>query len=121
METLRTFSEIHIDEDCQDLTGNHENGLFFNCKFSNVRGLTLKNCDLNKSKFLTDSVKDALDFTVTLNCHSFRDVELSPLMFDLMLSLLTMTTGNDEKRKQLLDVIGQGRAAALLRVLGGME
>lgn len=118
---LRQFSELHIDEDCRDLTGQHENGLFFNCKFEKLNGLTLKDCDLNRSQFVTETLRDALGLTLTLDCFSFKGVELSPLLFDLLLLMLHISAGNDEKRERLLDVIGQHRAAQLLRIIEGLE
>lgn len=119
--SLRNFTASHIDEDCQRVSGMHENELFFNCKFKNVKNLTLKNCDLNKSKILTDDIRDALGFTVTLDCFSFRDVELSPLMFDLLLCLLLKTKGNTEKRNKLIDVIGKERLLQLLKEMSTLE
>ena len=114
---LHTFSETHIDEDCSRLDGSHENGLFFNCKFDRLVGLTLKDCELNQSEFETDSISKALGFTMTLGCKSFRGVRLSSLLFDLVLCLLTMGKGNDSKREKLKDVVGRDRYDALMRVL----
>jgi hypothetical protein len=118
---LRDFDEVHIEQDCQELTGTHENGLFFGCVFDRLTGLTLKDCDLNRSQFLTSKVRDALGFTLTLDCNSFSGVEYSPLLFDLFLCLATLTKGNDAKREKLLDVVGRERAAALLRILRATE
>lgn len=118
---LRHFNQTHIDEDCRDITGSHYNELFFNCAFDKLNGLVLQDCDLNQSQFLTSKVEDALGFTLTLNCHSFKDVTLSPLLFDLMLILLVMSKSNDAKREALLDVIGRRRAEALLRLLERVE
>lgn len=121
MKPLRQFDDIQIGKDCTELTGDHQNKLFFECEFSKLNGLTLKNCVLDRSKFTTQSVKDALGLTVTLDCFSFKDVEMSPLLFDLFLSLLTMTKGNDEKRAALIDVIGKSRAESLNRLLRCIE
>lgn len=120
-ESLRQFSEQHIDENCGKVSGYHDNELFFNCKFRNVSGLTLKNCDLNASTFDVRSVADALGFTLTLNCYSFRDVEYSQLLFDLMLTLLTMTKGNDAKREALKTIIGSEKYATFSRLLKRLE
>lgn len=119
--SLCNFNASHIDEDCQSISGDHENELFFNCKFKDVKNLTLKHCDLNRSQFLTDDIRDALGFTVTLDCLSFKDVELSPLMFDLLLCLLIKTKGNNEKRKKLVDAIGKQRFFQLLREMSTLE
>jgi hypothetical protein len=121
MDSVHKFASYHVDEDCSDLTGTHDNELFFNCTFDKLSGLTLKNCDLGRSEFVTTSVVDALNFTLTLNCNSFRDVTLSPLLFDLLLALLVTSAGNSEKREKLLDVIGKDRAKVLLRVLKDIE
>jgi hypothetical protein len=114
---MRNFDEEHIHEDCSDFTGVHDNGLFYDCEFNSLTGLTLLNCDLNRSRFTTESVRSALGFAMTLSCLSFRGVEYSELLFDLFLSLATLTTGNDSKREALKDVIGRDRHAAIVRVL----
>lgn len=121
MDRLRTFDEQHIREDLRDITGVHPNGLFYGCEFDKLNGLTLQDCDLNKSRFLTNHVRDALGFTLTLSCLSFRNVEYSELLFDLMLTLLTLSSGNDEKREQLKAVIGHEPYAALSRLLKETE
>jgi hypothetical protein len=118
---LRDFNSIHMGEDCSNLSGVHENELFFGCKFNKLAGLTLSNCVLDHSTFETASIRDALGFTVTLDCHSFSGVELSPLVFNLMLSLLLMTKGNDEQREQIEQVIGKEKVAAFRRLLKVIE
>lgn len=120
-EALRDFSAFHLDKDCTGITGHHKNELFFNCTFKKLNGLVLEDCDLNQSKFETDDLRDALNFTLTLNCHSFAGVEYSPLLFDLFLLMAIKSKGNDEKREKLLDVIGRERAEKLLRVLKHLE
>jgi hypothetical protein len=122
METrLRNFSEEHIREDCRDITGIHSNALFYGCEFEKLNKLTLAGCDLNRSKFTTDHIRDALGFTMTLSCLSFNNVEYSELLFDMFLTLATLTSGNDEKREQLKDVVGRERYEALVRVLKATE
>jgi hypothetical protein len=114
-------SSVHIDENCEDLTGHHKGAVFYNCLFKKLNGLVLEGCDLNRSQFLTDNISDALGFTLTLNCHSFDNVEFSPLLFDLFLCLILKSKGNVEKRKRLLDVIGHERASHLLTLLKDLE
>ena len=120
-EAMRQFSRTHISENCSENKGVHENELFFDCTFNKLNGLTLKDCDLNRSKFVTKSLRDALGLTLTLDCHSFSNVEYSEELFDMMLALLTMTKGNDEKRSQLIEVIGQKKYQALNRLLKATE
>lgn len=118
---LHEFSKTHVDADCSAIGGEHENELFYNCRFDRLEGLTLKDCELNQSEFITDSVAHAMGLTLTLGCKSFRGVTLSSLLFDLVLMLLCMTKGNTPKREKLLDVVGRPRAAALMRLLGATE
>jgi hypothetical protein len=118
---MRDFNATHIDANCEDVSGFHENELFFNCMFKKLNGLTLKNCDLNRSQFNPEEVRDALGFTVTLDCHSFADVKLNPLAFDLILCLLIKSAGNDTKRRKLVDVIGKDRLLALLKEMSTLE
>lgn len=118
---LTEFSETHIDENCEDLAGTKDRALFFNCTFKRVRDLTLTHCDLNQSKFTTDRLDDMLGFTVTLDCNTFSNVELSPLMFDSLLALLIKSKGNTDKRRQLIDVIGRDRLRSILSDMSTLE
>jgi hypothetical protein len=112
----RNFSESHIDEDLSELTGFHEGALFYNCKFRNLRGLTLKDCVLSQSSFTTDKLEEAMGFTFTVgNCNTFRDVEYSEYLFDLLLIMMIQTAGNTEKRKKLIDVVGRKKVYETLR------
>ncbi len=121
-QSLRQFSEIHIDEDRSQLHSVQlENALLHGCTFKDLRGVVLKDCVLNRSKFTTESVREALGFTLTLDCHSFNNVEFSPLLFDLLLYLLTTSTGNDEKREQLAGLLGKERVGAFKKVLRSTE
>lgn len=121
-DSLRKFSESHIDEDLTGVSlGYRENGLFHGCTFKKLAGATLKDCDLFHSRFVTERVEDALGLTLTLDCNSFDEVEYSPLLFDLMLVLLMKTKGNNEKRRKLFDLLGKERVRELLHKLGQVE
>lgn len=120
-DKLREFSASHLSENFQDNIGVHENELFFNCTFNKLNGAVLKDCDLMNSKFITSKLRDALGFTLTLNCHSFKGVEFSEELFDMMLALLVISKGNDEKRKQLVEVIGANKFSKLKRLLKAIE
>jgi len=73
------------------------------------------------SRFLTDRIEDALGLTLTLDCHSFEDVECSPLIFDLLLLLLAKTKGNTDKRRKLIEFVGRDRAYEILKQLEQLE
>ena len=118
----RRFSETHLSEDCR-LFSNLEvsNGLFFDCDFENISKATLKNCDLNRSRIKPKTFRDMLDVTLTLNCHTFNEVELNELAFDAILALLISTKGNDLKRAKLVDVIGRSRYNKIKKIMGESE
>lgn len=121
-ESLRTFSEMHIDEDVSDLSGDFENALFYNCKFGKLSGLTLKNCVLDKSQFTATNPIDMLGFTMTLDCQSFKDIELTTELFDTLLLLLCKTRGNTEKRRKIItDIVGRDRSYTILKQLETLE
>jgi hypothetical protein len=113
--------EPHINENCESISGTFEDEVFFECTFKKLNGLTLKNCDLNRSKFTTDDIRDALHFTMTLDCNSFDKVEYSPLLFDLLLVLIIKTKGNTEKRKKLIEIVGEERLKEILVALSSLE
>ena len=118
---LREFSQQHINEDLTETVSDYDNALLFGCKFRKLRGRTFKNCDLNYSEFVTDNIKELLGFTLTLSCHSFKNVRLSPLVFNLLILLLLQTLGNDTKRRKLLSVIGKKTAKELLKRMEELE
>lgn len=121
---LRDFADQHIDKDytAQRFTGFHENELFFNCTFKDVRGVTFKDCDLNHSRFLAERPEEVLGVTVTLgDCNTFDNVEFSPFLFDLYLVMLLKSKGNDAKRKALVSLIGKDRVIEILRKFKELE
>lgn len=118
---LHKFENTAIDKDCSNLTGVYNNSLFYGCKFNKLNDLQLVKCNLNGSKFDTSSIKDAINFTLTLNCGSFKNVEYSPLLFDLLLYLITISKGNDEKRAKIKEVLGESRYKVLDMVMGAAE
>lgn len=113
---LPKFTESHIEEDVSELSGFHERALFYNCKFRNLRGLTLKDCVLSKSSFTTEKLEEAMGFCFTVgDCGTFRDVEYSEYLFDLMLIMMIQTAGNTEKRKKLIDIVGRDKVYKTLQ------
>lgn len=118
----RRFSETHISEDCRAFFSKEiENGLFFDCDFANIAKSTIKNCDLNGSRIKPESIKDMLGVTMTLDCHTFKDVELNELALDCLLTLLAKTKGNDLKRAKIIDIIGDRKYKAISKVMGDLE
>lgn len=103
---MRNYTESHIDEHIPVLTGYHENALFYNCTIDAVKDAHLHNCVLTSSKFNLHSLADMQGMTVTLDCHSFGQVELSEEAFDYILMLLIKTSGNTAKREKLIEAIG---------------
>lgn len=120
-DCLRKFRAVFVEHDCSGMSGEFRDSLFFRCRFKKLNGLSLINCDLNQSSFDVDSVADAQGLTISLNCHSFRGVRLSPLLFELMLYLLSITAGNDNKRQQLVGIIGIDKASAFSKLLDKVD
>jgi hypothetical protein len=118
---MRKFNQIIIDREHLNLIGRHVNELIYNCSIDSLSNVELINCDLSKSKFLIDDINNLKNFSLTLDCGSFKDVTLSPLIFDLILMLLLKTKGNDTKRKKLISVIGKDRMKDLFAMMEGIE
>lgn len=118
---LVNFKAVHIDEDCTQLKGEHQLELFHNCTFNNLNGLTLKDCTLTHSKVITNTVPDAMGLTITMDCRTFDNLELSPLMFDMFMVMLLKTKGNEEKRKRLIDILGRERLHQLLKEMKQLD
>src|SRR5574343_302204 len=120
--TSRQFSEINISADCLNFSDVYkENGLFFDCIFEDLNNASLVRCDLNKSKIKPRTLKDILNVTVTLNCHTFKGVELNELCFDSILTLLCLTEGNELKKQKLISIIGEKKFAAYKKIIGDIE
>lgn len=111
---LRHWNFTHIDEHIPHLTGYHENELFYNCTIDDMSGATLVNCCMTQSKLTADSLEQISNLAMTFDCHSFTDAELSPLAFDFLLALLIKSKGNDERRQQLVNILGRDRLVELL-------
>lgn len=110
-----------ISHNCETLKGHFVNEIFYDCTFKDLQNLTLDRCVLNKCRFLTDTIEEARGFTLTLNCNSFRNVEFSPLLFDLFLCMALKSSGNEEKRRKLIDVVGRERVIELLTALKDLD
>lgn len=116
------WSEVHIDEDVVGLTGFHENALFHNCTFRNLRGVTLKDCVLAHSTFTTTKLDEAMGFTFTVgNCNTFRNVAYSEYLFDLFLIMMIQTKGNTEKRKKLIEIVGRDKVHDTLQQFKSLD
>jgi hypothetical protein len=97
--------EEHIYE-ALDLGGRRlARSLLYGCKLENLRGTLLAHCCLAESQIAPRTIEDMVGFTVTLDCFSWKDVQLNELALDLMLYLLTLGKGNDEKRAMLKRMI----------------
>lgn len=118
---LRDYNATHIGEAIPSLQGVHENELFYNCTVNKTAHATLKDCVMIGSKFPIDDLRDMLPMTVTLDCFTFGNVELSETMFDAFLLLLCKTKGNTEKRSKLIGIIGRERAYELLKKMETLE
>jgi hypothetical protein len=115
-DRLRDYHSIHIDEHIPVLSGYYDNVLFYNCTIDAVKNAHLHNCVLTGSTFPGQSLADFQGLTLTLDCHSFYNVELSEAALDYILMLLVKTRGNNEKREKIIEAIGgKAKVIALLK------
>lgn len=118
---LRQFVNTFVDRENLSLLGKYENCLFYNCSVKDLSNVSLINCVLNKSRLLIQDINKLRNFNVTMNCGSFKGVQLSELIFDLILMLLISSAGNDTKRRKLVALLGKDRVKQLSKDMEGIE
>jgi len=122
MGIFHKFDGEFIDQDLRGkLKGRYKNYLFFNCIFGDISNVELIDCVLNRCKFTTDSLEKCRHVAITMECATFHGVELSEFLFDLIIVLLTKSTGNDSKRRKLISVIGKDKAKQILKSIKDLD
>ena len=122
MDSLHKFDGLHFDEDCTQLKGHFENHLFSRCKFRDLSGLTLKNCVLRESMFEPQTLREAMGFTVSMECGTFYKAKPNRLMLEMLLMLVLQTEGNEELRQNIVDhVLGREKAHQLYELIRNLE
>lgn len=114
---------VVIDRDLTEIEDGTEinDTILYRCVFDNLRNVTLKNCDLNGSKFVTTRASKALRFTLTLNCGSFDNVEYSETLLKLFLYLLTRTKSNDGLRAKIAAILSDDDKEKFDSIFGRLE
>lgn len=115
------WTEKHMYEEPQIQGRRMIRALLWACKLDRLRNTTLEHCCLAHSSLSPRRVQDILGLTLTLDCFSFKDLAVNELAFDLMLYLLTLTTGNDAKREVLLRLVSPEHRVEFERDFAGME
>ncbi len=119
---FRAYKEIHNREVFEEVPPPKNNVEFYNCTFKNLANATLTNCSLSGCKFDMTKPEEIIGLSVTMDCFSFSNLELSPEVFDLLLLLICKTKGNNEKRLAIIEtIVGHDRAIELLRELEHLE
>lgn len=119
---FRAFKEKHIDEVFEQAPSPKNNVEFYDCTFKKLAGAMLSNCSLHGCKFAMTKPEDVIGLTLTLDCFSFSNLELSPEVFDFLLLLICKTKGNTAKRRAIIeDVVGHDKAVELLRTFETLE
>lgn len=119
---LRNYTETHMGETLPDVRGRRfVNALLSDCTFRKVAGAQFINSVLAGSKLDADDIRDFLGTTMTLDCFTFENLELSPPAFDAILFLLTMTRANDASRAKLEQVIDPHRLRLFRRLFPDTE
>jgi hypothetical protein len=119
--SLREFAAVHIDQTFKTLAGTFENELFYNCTFHDVRNARFINCDLNKSRFVSDNPEDFMGLVVSLDCFTFSDIELSETAIMCLLAMILKTNGNTALRKKILTNTDHEKMFALLKRFTTLE
>lgn len=113
---MSKFAKIHSGEIFDKAPAPADNEFFYDCVFNKLNGAVLKNCKLFGSRFAMTRPKDIIGLTVTMDCDSFSNLELSPEVFDYLLLLMCRTKGNKQKRLDIIEkVVGHDRAFQLLK------
>lgn len=84
----------------------YERVLFRECVITKCKGARLINCVLAESKFAINRIEDMQGCSLTLDCGTFSNVELSEAAFDYITLLLVRGKGNTEKRLKLIEALG---------------
>lgn len=119
--SLRNFNAVHIDQTFTTLTGTFENELFFNCTFHDVRNARFINCDLNKSRFVSDKPEDFMGLVASLDCFTFGNIELSETAIMCLLAMILKTSGNTSLRKKILESTDHQKMFSLLKSFTTLE
>lgn len=119
---FRAFREKHIDELFEEVPAPKRNVEFYDCTFNKLGGAVLENCSLSGCKFAMTDPADIIGLTVTMDCFTFSNLELSPEVFDMLLMLICKSKGNNEKRLSIIEnVVGHDRAVELLKKMQHLE
>ncbi len=113
---FNAFREKHSSEDITEVPAPKEGALFHRCTFHKLNGAVLKDCKLYGSKFVMTKPQDIIGVTLTMDCDTFTNVELSPEVLDYLLLLICRTSGNNTKRLAIIEkVVGHDRSVQLLK------
>lgn len=119
---LRAFKEKFIDRVFTEVPPPKNNAEFYDCEFQKLGGATLANSSLSGCKFTMTDPRDIIGLTVTMDCFTFENLELSPEVFDMLLLLICKTKGNTEKRLAIIEyIVGHDKAHRLLNELAHTE
>lgn len=119
---MQAFQKKFSGETFTEVPSTANDALFHRCTFHKLNGAVLKDCKLYGSRLVMTRPEDIIGITITLNCNTFNNVELSPEVFDYMLLLLCRTSGNTKKRLDIIEhIVGHDRSAMLLRETERLE
>ncbi len=117
-----SFSEEFSGNNFTEAPADAENAFFHRCTFHKLAGTTLKDCKLYGSRFAMIRPEDIIGVTLTMDCDTFSNVELSPEVFDYLMLLICKTSGNTKKRLAIIEnVVGHDKSLQLLKELEQVE
>ena len=119
---LRAMREIHIDKDFPEVPPPTDGAEFYGCTFHKLRGARLTNCVLKDCKFVMTKLEDIISVSLSFDCFTFSDLELSEEVFDALLLLICKSSGNTKKRRDIIEnIVGHDRALKLLKEMKNLE
>lgn len=122
LDNRTTFNQVFENQTFESLSGTFIHCTFRNCTFKRVSGLSLIDCSLWGSRLISDKFEDFLGFSITMQCKSVDELELSETAFDSVLLLLLKTSGNTEKRRKILsEVLGKDKVRNYLKRFSTLE
>lgn len=116
MVGVRKYTDKHVNKTFPKLSGRYENVLFYNCKILGIdKSLELIDCVLDQTEF-DIPIEELVDFSVTLNCFSFKGVRYSERMIHGLLYLITLTEGNLLLKDKVQELIPDYRLRSFNKV-----
>jgi hypothetical protein len=118
----RRFSAVYENTDFPSLRGRgFVRALFSDCTFHDIRKVHFVNCTMENCRIETEDPRDLLEATITINCHTFRNLKLSPAAFDALLFVISMAAPDEDMRTRSRTALDPSRLKLYERIFPELE